>query len=63
MLKVSSFSQKKVANYKFFLEFLIENSNLKTQKNSPTRLIKASASMVGGMFISSNNELLRRKVY
>jgi hypothetical protein len=49
-LKVSSFSQKKVANYRIFSELLTENSSSRTQKNSPTGSAKASASMVEGMF-------------
>jgi hypothetical protein len=33
-----------------FSELLTKNSNLRTQKNSPTRSTKVDASMVGGMF-------------
>ncbi len=33
-----------------FLELLMGNSSSRTQKNSPTGVAKASASMVGGIF-------------
>jgi hypothetical protein len=34
-----------------FLELLTGNFNSKTRKNSPIGSVKASASMVGGMFV------------
>jgi hypothetical protein len=39
-----------VASYINFLELLIENSNSRIRKNSPTELTKAGALMVGVMF-------------
>jgi hypothetical protein len=49
-LKVSSFFQEKVANYRIFLELFIGNSSSRARKNSPTGSTKACALMVGGMF-------------
>jgi hypothetical protein len=51
ILRVSSFCQKKVVSYIIFSTLLNENSSSKTQKNSPTGLIKVRASMVGKMFV------------
>ncbi len=38
-------------NYIIFLEVLTINSSSRTRKNSPTKLTKLDASMVGIMFI------------
>ncbi len=40
-----------MASCKFFLELLTGNFSSRTQKNSPTGLAKAGASMVGRMFV------------
>jgi len=50
-LRVSFFYRKKVVSYRIFLELLNGNSNSRTQKNSPIGSAKASALMVGGMFV------------
>jgi hypothetical protein len=50
ILKVSSLCREKVGSYEKNLELLIKNSSSRNWKNSPTGSVKASASMVGGMF-------------
>ncbi len=39
-----------MVNCQKYLDFITENSSSRTQKNSPTRLVKVNALMVGGMF-------------
>jgi hypothetical protein len=52
-----------VANYRILSELLIGNSSSRIRKNSPTGSVKASTLMVGGMFVVTTIELLKRKVY
>ncbi len=50
-----------MANYIIFSQLLTRNSSSRTQKNSPTRLVKASASLVGGMFEVTSMNCRREK--
>jgi hypothetical protein len=51
ILRVSSFYREKVVRSKKNSDLLIRNFNSRTQKNSPNRLAKVVALMVGGMFM------------
>ncbi len=51
ILKVSSFCRKKVVSCKKISELFTGNYSSRIQKNSPTRLAKAGALIVGGMFV------------